>query len=515
MQDCTKVRIIIVKMQLMKHISAIAAPVLLSLALASCSKGEYLAPGDYMNGNYNMAYTDADEPPQEGDVFEALAENEFIKVAEQPVSTFSIDADGASYSYMRRCVKNGFLPGAETVRTEEFLNYFTFDYPEPTGDETVGINAEIGDCPWNSGHKLLRLGLKGKSLPENEIPAANYIFLIDVSGSMRGDDRLELLKSGLCNMLDYMRPVDRVAIFTYSGTVGKELESTLVTDPAAIKKVIRKLDANGSTAGGAAMKMAYEEASANFITGGNNRIIMCTDGDFNVGVSSTDELVKMVESYLDKGIYLSIMGFGTGNYQDARMESLSNHGNGTYTYIDCEDEMMKVFVHERSRFYSVANDTKCQITFTDAVESYRLIGYENRVMNNEDFEDDKKDAGEIGAGQTVTALYELIPAQGFTPSAAAATFDVRYKKALGQESRPLSLGVTVPQPSFQSSPEFSFAAGIAAYSLILRDSKFKGDASWKMASELVSKGSKDIADPLGLRVELSDLIGKASSVGQQ
>ncbi|MBP5558682.1 MAG: von Willebrand factor type A domain-containing protein [Bacteroidales bacterium] len=499
----------------MKRFTTIA---ILALLLTSCSNAEFapFAPekGYYMSDDaVGMSEPGMDEP-QSGDSFDEITENDFIKVSEQPVSTFSIDADGASYAYTRRCLKQGYIPGKNAVRTEEFLNYFTFDYTEPTGDETVAINAEIGDCPWNASHKLLRLGLKGKSLSDGEIPPANYIFLIDTSGSMRGDDRIELLKSGLCNMLDYMRPVDRVAIITYSGSVSMPLESTLVKNPAAIKRIIRKLEADGSTAGGAAMKMAYDEASGHYMTGGNNRIIMCTDGDFNVGVSSTEELVEMVESYQEKGIYLSIMGFGQGNYQDSRMENLSNHGNGTYTYIDCENEMMKVFVHERSHFYSVANDTKCQLTFTDAVDSYRLIGYENRVMNNEDFEDDKKDAGEIGAGQTVTAIYELIPAQGFTKSAPAATFDVRYKKALGQESRPLSLKVTVPKAEYVSSPEFSFAAGITAFCLTLRDSQYKGNASYGMASELVAKGSANVSDPLKLRAELAELIRAAAKAQQ-
>lgn len=481
----------------------------LALLLGACTYAEYypMGPDAYYAYDAKMATMDQekqDDTP--GDQFDRLPENPFVKVSDQPVSTFSIDADGASYSYSRRCIKGGNLPPEEAIRTEEFLNYFTFDYSDPTGEETVAINAEIGDCPWDGTHKLLRLGLKGKSLQESEIPAANFILLIDTSGSMSGDDRIELLKSGLCEMVDHMRPVDRVAIITYSGSVQKLLESTLVTDPAKIKRAIRKLVASGSTAGGPAMKMAYEEASEHFITGGNNRIIMCTDGDFNVGVSSTDELVTMVEGYQEKGIYLSIMGFGTGNYQDSRMESLSNHGNGTYTYIDCENEMMKVFVHERSRFYSVANDTKCQITFSGAVDSYRLIGYENRVMANEDFEDDKKDAGEIGAGQTVTALYEIIPAAGFTESAAAATFDVRYKKALGAQSRPLSLEVTVPKAEYKTSPEFSFAAGVTAFSLLLRNSQYKGQANLDIAADLVSKGSKNIEDPLRLRDELKDLI---------
>ncbi len=495
----------------MKRFYLFCSYAVIAVALCSCSK-EF---GGFYPSMNDAAGMMGQEGQESGDSFEQITENDFIKVADQPVSTFSIDADGASYAYCRRSLTEGQLPIGDAVRTEEFLNYFTFDYKDPEGDETVGINAEIGDCPWDASHKLLRLGLKGKSIPEADIPPANYILLIDTSGSMRGNDRIELLKSGLCNMIDYLRPVDRVAIFTYSGSVQKLLESTLVTKPDKIKKAIRKLEANGSTAGGPAMKMAYEEASENFISGGNNRIIMCTDGDFNVGVSSTEELIEMVESYQDKGIYLSIMGFGRGNYQDARMESLSNHGNGTYTYIDCENEMMKVFVNERSHFYSVANDTKCQITFSPAIDSYRLIGYENRVMDNEDFEDDKKDAGEIGAGQTVTALYELITAESYAESVPAASFDIRYKKALGQESRPLKIDITVPRAAYATSPEFSFAAGITAFSLMLRDSRYKGSASYEMAKELVNKGSRNIADPLGLRKELLSLIETASKLADR
>ncbi|MBO4670872.1 MAG: VWA domain-containing protein [Bacteroidales bacterium] len=502
----------------MKRIIRIASALTAISAILSCSAydGYLLSPMEMPDGMYQMdANGRIQEPEIPGDNFDKIVENEFIKVADQPVSTFSIDADGASYSYMRRCIGSGFLPPANSVRTEEYLNYFTFDYPEPEAGETVGINAEIGVCPWNTEHMLLRLGLKGKSVAEADMPVANYILLVDTSGSMSGTDRIDLLKSGLCNMVDYMRPTDRIAIITYAGEVKRVLESTLVKDADTIKKAIRKLEASGYTPGGAAMKLAYDEAVEHYIKGGNNRIIMCTDGDFNVGVTSTDELVEMVESYLDKGIYLSIMGFGTGNYQDSKMESLSNHGNGTYTYIDSEEEMMKVFVHERSRFYSVANDTKCQVKFFDWVDSYRLIGYENRVMNNEDFNDDKKDAGEIGAGQTITALYELIPAADMTQNATAASFDVRYKKALGEESRLLHLeigkyyeGVT------KTGPEFNFAAGLAAYAMILRGSKFKGSADYAMVKELVGSASAptDGVDPLKLRPGMLKLVEKAEQI---
>lgn len=492
----------------MKKIAIIIAAAA-AATLFSCAKGDSFW-GFYDYESASPMYEQEVEDPS-GNQFDEIKENKFIKAADEPTSTFSVDADGAAYAYMRRCLNSDRLPEPNSVRIEEYLNYFTFDYADPTGDETVAINAEIGECPWNPEHRLLRLGLKGKSLSDNEIPDANYIFLVDISGSMFGPDRLDLVKTGLCTMVDYMKPSDRVALITYAGGVEKVLESTLVKDADKIKKAIKKLDASGGTAGGPAMKMAYDEAVEHYMVGGNNRIVMCTDGDFNVGVSNTEELVKMVEGYLDKGIYLSIMGFGTGNYQDSRMESLSNHGNGTYTYVDSEEEMMKVFVNERSHFYSVANDTKCQITFDPQfVDSYRLIGYENRVMNNEDFEDDKKDAGEIGAGQTITALYEIIPADGYAPEAAAARFDVRYKLALGGESRPLSLNVVVPSEGNTPSANFNFAAGIAAYGLTLRSSQYKGQATVSMAYDLVN-GAK-VSDPFGYRARFAELIKHASEL---
>ena len=510
------------KTTVMKKLTSIAAVIAVLATCASCTKSFGFIDGYreaiYDNAQYAMdtdaGYGETDpQEPFDGDNFDQIVENDFIQTTKEPTSTFSIDADGAAYAYMRRSIKNDRLPNANSVRIEEFLNYFTFDYADPTGNETVAINAELGDCPWNADHKLLRLGLKGKPIPESDIPDANYILLIDVSGSMTGDDRIGLVKKGLCSMIDHMKPTDRIAIITYSGEVKKLLKSTPVSEAKKIKNAIKQLNTDGYTPGGAAMKMAYEEAVQNYIQGGNNRIIMCTDGDFNVGVTDTDALVDMVESYLDKGIYLSIMGFGTGNYEDARMESLSNHGNGTYTYIDCEQEMLKVFVDERSHFYSVANDTKCQITFTpEAVESYRLIGYENRVMNNEDFEDDTKDAGEIGAGQTITALYEIVPAEGFTAGASMASYDVRYKKALGGDSRPLNLNVTVPGQSAAASANMNLASGIAAYGLTLRNSQYKGSASYSMAKELVA-ASNNNQDKY--RTELVELITKAQNIANK
>ena len=495
------------------------------LCALSCSKADGFF-SNYLEGkaeapmdNAGMPDPGAPDGDPSGDNFDTLTENPFVNTSEQPVSTFSVDADGAAYAYMRRCLKEGYQVPANSVRIEEYLNYFTFDYPEPSEGETLGINAEIGPCPWAPSHRLLRLGLKGKSLKPSEIPAANYILLIDTSGSMNGDDRIELVKTGLCSMVDYMRPDDRIAIITYSGSVKKLLESTLISEGAEdIKKTIKKLYASGSTAGGEAMKMAYDEASAHYITGGNNRIIMCTDGDFNVGVSSTEALVEMVESYQSKGIYLSIMGFGMGNFQDSRMENLSNHGNGTYNYIDSEEEMMKVFVNERSRFWAVANDTKCQVRFNpEVVGQYRLIGYENRLMTQEEFEDSTKDAGEMGAGQTVTALYEIVYKQVEVPQDSdaplAATFETRYKFSLKDaESRSLSYelywGGENPDGGPEPSENLRFAAGVAAYGMVLRDSQYKGTATLDMAKELVSGATT--FDPYDYRKQLVELMDKAT-----
>lgn len=456
-----------------------------------------------MNGNIDC-------PGSGGDKYDQIVENPFVKTADENVSTFSVDADGASYANMRRYLMEGMLPDKNSVRTEEFLNYFTFDYPDPADGKTVAINSETGVCPWNSEHYLLRLGIKGKSVPESEVPQANFVFLIDISGSMDSDDKLPLLKNSLMTLVDYLRPTDRISIVTYAGGVEKILESTPVSEASTIKKAIKKLSAYGSTSGGAGMKMAYEEAKANFKKGGNNRVIMGTDGDFNVGVTDTDELKEMVQDYAKGGIYLTCCGFGRGNLNDSMMETVSNWGNGTYEYIDSEGEMTKVFVNERSKFYSVANDSKCQVTFDkDMVEAYRLIGYENRKLENDDFENDDKDAGEIGAGQTITALYEIIPGKAFEAGKSVAKFDFRYKESIGSQSIALSDDV-MTQSSDQLSENLSFAAGVAAYAMLLRNSEYKGKASFNMATELVKAGQGK--DPHGYRKQLLELIAKAKSL---
>ncbi len=481
--------------------------VLVAIMAASCAKGDY---AEYPNSYYS----DMNEPITDGyvevsgDQFNEIAENDFIKTSEQNQSTFSIDADGAAYALMRAFINRGDIVPTHSVRIEEYLNYFTFDYADPTDGNDVSINAEIGECPWQNEHKLLRLGIKGKSLSDNELPQANFVFMIDVSGSMGSSYKLPLLKKGLIELANNLKPDDRIAIVTYSGSVKLLLPSTPVSEIGTITQKIRELSAGGATAGGEALKMAYAEVSKNYIEGGNNRIIMGTDGDFNVGVSSTKDLLEIVESYAEKGIYLTVCGFGLGNLNDAMMEEVSNAGNGTYVYIDNEDEMMRVFCHERSQMVSVANDAKVQITFdSTTVESYRLIGYENRVMNNEDFEDDAKDAGEIGAGQTITALYEIIPTSEWQDGQSAGQFDFRYKTALGKSS--VEMGIEMNEYVGNSSENLNFAAGVAAYGMVLRNSPHRGNSTFSMAAELVDSNSS--FDPHGYRKQLVSLINQAAS----
>ena len=456
------------------------------------------------------------DPDGTGDKFDDFLDNPFIDTEVENVSTFSVDADGAAYAYMRRMVNQGFRPTRAAVRIEEYLNYFTFDYPDPADGKDVAINAEVGACPWQPEHKLLRLGIKGRDIYQGKHPKSNYVFLLDISGSMATKDKLPLLQEGMKTMIDYLDPDDRISIVTYASGEKKVLESTPVREASKIKKAIGKLVASGSTAGHSGMRMAYEECLANYIEGGNNRVIMGTDGDFNVGETSTDAILELAENYAAKGIYLTVCGFGTGNLNDGMMEKVSNAGNGTYEYIDSEDELTKVFVIERNKFISVANDVKNQVTFDkEMVKSYRLIGYENRVLGKEDFDNDKKDAGEIGASQTITALYEIVPTERFAESKVIAKYDLRYKEALGDASIPLSMDIAVSDPD-GSSANLDLAAGIAAYGMMLRQTRYQGSSSFAMAHELVSRSIRNSAgfDPyqLQLRENLLELIDKADRI---
>lgn len=432
-------------------------------------------------------------------------ENPFINTSDAPISTFSVDADGASYANTRRFLNLGQTPPTAAVRIEEFINYFTFDYVEPNNNDHVSLNSEVAVCPWNTEHYLMRIGMKGKTIPENELPNSNYVFLIDVSGSMNSPDKLGVLKSGFKTLTDNLRNEDKIAIVTYAGNAGLLLPSTPGSEKEKIKAAIDQLGAGGSTAGAEGIITAYKIAEENFIEQGNNRVILGSDGDFNVGPSSTEDLVKLIEEKRETGIYLTVLGVGGGNLNDNGMEQIANKGNGNYEYIDNAKQIQKVFTYELGKLYTVAKDSKIQITFNDEkVTSYRLIGYENRALENEDFEDDKKDAGEIGSSQTITAVYEIILTD-MNIEENFATFDLRYKKPNADESIPLTHEVTGDIYDInQSSENMRFSAAVTGFGLLLKDSEYKGNISKQMVLNLAN--SATTFDPNGFRKEFTELV---------
>ena len=370
----------------------------------------------------------------------SFVENRFKSVTDEPLSTFSIDVDAASYSNMRRFINRGTMPEKDAIRTEELINYFSYNYAKPTGKDPVKITTEVGECPWNKQHRLVRIGLKAKEIASENMPASNLVFLIDVSGSMEGPTRLELVKSSLKLLINNLRNKDRVSIVVYAGSAGEVLPSTSGSDKQKIREALDALNAGGSTAGGVGIKLAYNIAKKNFIAGGNNRVILCTDGDFNVGVSSSEGLESLIEQERKSGVFLTVLGYGMGNYKDKKMQVLAEKGNGNHAYIDNLQEANKVLVSEfGGTMYTVAKDVKLQIEFNPAkVQSYRLIGYESRLLNKEDFNDDTKDAGEMGAGHTVTALYEVVPV-GVTGPATVDDLKYQPKKNVSVISTPYSL----------------------------------------------------------------------------
>ncbi len=484
------------------------------LMLSSCTKNSDLSSescaGCYSDSSLvgSGSFENTADPSGEG--YNEIVENPFVATADEPISTFSIDADGASYSNVRRFLKSGQLPPKDAVRTEELINFFDYNYPEPSDGHPISLNGEISSCPWSVGHKLLRIGIKGMHLPE--LPPCNFVFLIDCSGSMNSDDKLGLLKQAFTLFADHLRPEDRVAIVTYAGGAGVKLPSTPGSEKQQIKDAISELESGGGTNGAGGIIKAYEQAVENFITAGNNRVILATDGDFNVGVSSQDELVSLIEDKRESGVFLSVLGVGTGNYQDGKMEQLADNGNGTYEYIDDMEQAEKVFVHEFGKFFTVAKDVKIQIEFNpNLVEQYRLIGYENRKLETEEFEDDTKDAGEIGADQEVTALYELVMNPLPSLSQAAVTVDFRYKLPDADQSNPLTLEVADDLQSFsQASENMRFATTAAGYGLMLRDSEYKGNLSW---DDLIGWANGSIGtDPLGWRSEFVQWLTKAKEL---
>lgn len=426
--------------------------------------------------------------------YDVVNENRFLDAITNPLSTFSIDVDRASYSNVRRYLKQNQKPVKDAVRIEELVNYFDYSYPQPKKGEPFSVTVEVDSCPWNPSRKLALIGLKGENVSESVIPPSNLVFLIDVSGSMSYDNKLPLLKQSFKFLTDNLRPQDRVAIVVYAGAAGLVLESTPGTQKQKIIDALDNLNAGGSTAGGAGIKLAYAVAKQNFISNGNNRVILATDGDFNVGASSDAEMVRLIEEKRNDGVFLTILGFGMGNYKDSKMEKLSNAGNGNYGYIDDLLEAKKMFGAELwGTLYTIAKDVKIQVEFNPAqVKSYRLIGYENRMLNTEDFNDDKKDAGEIGCGHTVTALYEIIPAEseehapnvdpleyqttkvGTSPN--LMTVKVRYKNPKEDDSRLLEYRILERKAT--PSNNIRFASSVAEFGMLLRESEYKGSASF-------------------------------------
>ncbi len=466
-----------------------------------------------LDEDFNISSSGVSGPTASGDIYTEFEENPFINVSEQAVSTFSIDADGASYSNVRRYVMDeDQLPPKAAVRTEELINYFDLDYDFPSSTDPIALNGEVSDCPWNVEHKLMRIGIKGKPLENADDTKSNFVLLIDVSGSMSSVDKLELLKEGFIYFVDQMEDEDRIAIVTYAGEAGLVLESTPGTNKEAIKDAINSLGSGGSTAGAEGIITAYEIAEEHFINGGNNRVILGTDGDFNVGISNQEELVALIEEKRELGIFLTVLGVGRGNLNDAMLEQIADNGNGTYEYVDNLLQLKKIFVYGFSKFYTIAKDVKVQVEFNpQQVLAYRLIGYENKLLSEEDFEDDGVDAGEIGADQNITALYELKPANVnnlYTPSF---TIDFRYKEPDTDTSIPLSLDVFDEGASFnESSEHMQFVSSVAAFSMLLTDSEYKGTSTYDDVLNWLY--SLDISDNYGFKSEFKELVQKASDL---
>lgn len=465
--------------------------------------------------------------------YQSIHENGFKQVGEFPLSTFSIDVDAASYSNMRSFINSGTLPVADAVRTEELVNYFSYDYAKPTGTDPVKITMEAGVCPWNTAHRLVRIGLKAKEIPTDNLPESNLVFLIDVSGSMWGPTRLDLVKSSLKLLVNNLRDKDKVAIVVYAGNASVKLESTPGSDKQKIRDAIDELTSGGSTAGGAGIQLAYKVAKQNFLPKGNNRIILCSDGDFNVGVSSVEGLEQLIERERKSGVFLSVLGYGMGNYKDNKGQTLAEKGNGNHAYIDNLQEANRVLVGEfGATLHTVAKDVKLQVEFNPAqVQAYRLVGYESRLLKDEDFNNDAKDAGELGAGHTVTAFYEVIPV-GVKNDYVGKVDDLKYQKKQKETVKPtdsnelltVKLRYKAPDKDVSKkmelpfvdnkgnnvSSDFHFASAVAMFGQLLRNSDFKGDASYDKVIELAKQGLNN--DDKGYRREFVRLVETAKGI---
>ncbi|MEI2738154.1 MAG: von Willebrand factor type A domain-containing protein [Chitinophagaceae bacterium] len=497
-----------------------------------------IATGEFKAAPSTSYYgLDQDEEEFSREGYDNINENKFLKVKDNPLSTFSIDVDAASYSNVRRFLNQGQLPPAGAVRIEEMVNYFHYEYPQPTGKDPFSINTEISDAPWNKDHKLVLIGLQGEKISTDNLPASNLVFLIDVSGSMMSANKLPLVKASMKMLVDQLRAQDKVSMVVYAGAAGLVLEPTSGSDKTKIKDAIDKLEAGGSTAGGAGIKLAYKTAKANLVKNGNNRVILCTDGDFNVGESSDDAMERMIEEERKSGVFLTVLGYGMGNYQDAKMQKLADKGNGNHAYIDGISEAKKVLVNEfGGTLFTIAKDVKLQVEFNPAkVQGYRLIGYENRMLAKEDFNDDKKDAGELGSGHTVTALYEVIPVgvksdflkgvdslkyqKNIEPLSKSSyndeilTVKFRYKAPDGDVSKLIEHPVLDKQiPIAKTSDNFRFAASVAQFGMLLRNSEFKSAASFDNVLGLARKAKG--TDEEGYRSEFVRLVESAEMLAK-
>ena len=461
-----------------------------------------------------------------------IVENDFKLVSASPLSTFSIDVDRASYANVRRFIQEGRRPPVDAVRIEEMINYFPYDWGGVVGEHPFAVTTEVSQAPWKREHRLVRIGLHARSIDTEDLPPSNLVFLLDVSGSMSPPDKLPLLKSAFALLVDQLRPQDRVAIVVYAGAAGLVLPSTPGNREGEIVAALQRLKAGGSTAGGAGLKLAYETAREHYIDGGNNRVILATDGDFNVGASSDAEMVRLIEKERESGVFLTVLGFGTGNLKDSKMEQIADHGNGNFHYVDGLLEARKVLVEEMGgTLFTLAKDVKLQVEFNPArVAGYRLIGYENRLLADKEFNDDTKDAGELGAGHTVTALYEVVPAGvpvprenvddlRYQPQAddqPLSDFEgemlyvkVRYKDPDGAKSKLLEQAVA-DRPASPST-DFRFVTAVAGFGMLLRDSEHAGSLTLNDVVQLAEKGKGD--DPRGYRGEFIRLVEATRDLG--
>jgi Ca-activated chloride channel homolog len=478
----------------------------LALLMPACNKMD-----DGQSSPSEMALETPLSPDAKGK--DTIIERGFVSTQQEPISTFSVDVDRAAYSLIRSHIEQGQLPPTDIVRIEEMINYFPYpSYSQPTDAHPMAIHAQVGPCPWAAQHRLVHIGLQARKVEFSQMPPANLVFLVDVSGSMADGNKLPLVKTSLKTLLNQLRENDRVALVTYAGDTRVVLPATPATQKERIRSAIDALGAGGGTNGGSGIELAYEVAKTGFIENGVNRVILATDGDFNIGTSSDTALVQLIEQKRKTGIYLSVLGYGMGNYRDGKMEKITNAGNGNYAYIDTEAEAQKALVTEiGGTLMTVATDAKIQVHFDPTqVESYRLIGYDNRRLNNADFDNDQKDAGDVGAGHTVTALYEIVPKSPVTSAQASPclTVSVRYKPTVNAASILMNHAVIDQGHNLaQTSDDFRFSAAVAAFGLILRQSAYRGEANYDMVLELVSKATT--TDPEGYRQQFIALVERA------